>query len=266
MASKLEQPVLQADRLGIEVTAEASISRGSAQVFQQVSDDLSESESLSSNELGDIKEDIKAVEADVLSNLPGAPILIKVIEGTEGDDVAIVGTNNSDLISGLGGNDGLFSLDGNDIVFGGTGVDVIVGGGGSDNLNGDEGNDLIFGDSQVFGEGGNDRIDGGAGADVLFGEAGNDTVIGGSGADNLNGELGNDRIEGESGADVLNGGEGSDTLIGGEGADQLFGGNGRDLLNGVMVLMSCLAAMTMTYFWAVKELTDSLVKPETIAS
>jgi len=68
---------------------------------------------------------------------------------------------------------------------------------------------------------GNDRITGGANADV---------ILGGSGKDRLNGGGGDDRLEGGSGRDRLTGGAGDDTLIGGAGKDRLDGGDGDDIL------------------------------------
>lgn len=62
----------------------------------------------------------------------------------------------------------------------------------------------------VFGLGGNDRITGTTGTDLLHG---------GEGADRLDGLAGNDRIYGAEGADTLIGGGGNDRLNGGQGDD-----------------------------------------------
>ena len=48
----------------------------------------------------------------------------------------------------------------------------------------------------------------------------------------LFGDLGNDTIEGRGGRDVLIGSVGNDTLLGGDDRDVLFGGAGADSLNG----------------------------------
>ena len=62
-------------------------------------------------------------------------------------------------------------------------------------LVGDPGNDPL--------RGGNDKIVGGAGADILIGHAGNDDITGGEGDDVLIGGYGSDRLVGSSGKDIL---------------------------------------------------------------
>ena len=57
------------------------------------------------------------------------------------------------------------------------------------------------------------------GNDDLYGEEGNDTVDGGAGHDRLFGGEGNDVLDGGTGDDFLHGGEGDDTLTGGAGED-----------------------------------------------
>ena len=124
----------------------------------------------------------------------------------------------------------------------------------------------------IYGNGGSNRIDGGAGADTMTGNGGNDTfvvddagdsVTGGSGLDTVettlsswaafsavgstlenltftngiahstSGNTNNNVITGNTGNDTLAGGDGNDTLYGGGGADTLQGGNGNDLLQSV---------------------------------
>ena len=75
---------------------------------------------------------------------------------------------------------------------------------------------------QIFGREGNDRIsldetNGALPRANLFGEGGDDTLIGGSGADVLDGGPGNDTLLGKGGADTLIGGPGLDVLDGGAG-------------------------------------------------
>lgn len=67
----------------------------------------------------------------------------------------------------------------------------------------------------------------------LYGEAGNDTVNGSVYDDYLYGGEGNDTLKGNAGNDVLTGGLGNDTLIGGAGDDTyIFGrGDGQDTIN-----------------------------------
>ena len=93
----------------------------------------------------------------------------------------------------------------------------------------------------LTGDGTDNELAGGDGADSLFGRAGNDTgsggperdlVVGGQSADSLLGESGDDRIRGGAGRDALDGGRGRDRLGGGAGDDDLQGRSGSDILNG----------------------------------
>ena len=90
----------------------------------------------------------------------------------------------------------------------------------------------LFGqrDDVVFGGGGADTIEAGAGDDVLFG---------GTDHDRINGGIGNDLLVGGSGDDVLLGGgllswfvaDDFDVLAGGDGDDRLWGGRRADFLS-----------------------------------
>ena len=60
--------------------------------------------------------------------------------------------------------------------------------------------------AEIRGDGGNERITGGAGHDILLGDAGNDILTGGSGDDLLIGGIGSDRLVGSAGSDLLLGG------------------------------------------------------------
>lgn len=92
------------------------------------------------------------------------------------------------------------------------------------------GNDLVTGGAGV------ESVDGGAGNDTMDGGAGNDVLRGGAGADSLVGGIGDDFLQGDAagdlvgGNDVLSGGDGNDTLAGNAGADSLYGGVGDDYL------------------------------------
>jgi Ca2+-binding RTX toxin-like protein len=91
---------------------------------------------------------------------------------------------------------------------------------------GDIGNDVLQGGS------GNDTLTGAGGKNILFGGAGDDRLNGSSGFDQLSGEAGNDRLYGNAGNDILNGGPGTDHLLGGDGDDALLGGTSNDHLMG----------------------------------
>jgi hypothetical protein len=103
---------------------------------------------------------------------------------------------------------------------------VLWGEGGNDQINGG------IGDDSVSGGDGDDMLGGGDGSDIVVGDAGNDTLFGEGGDDHMNGGVGNDILIGGDGNDELGGGTGNDTLVGGTGNDTLFGEDGDDLLNG----------------------------------
>ncbi|WP_186766303.1 calcium-binding protein [Phaeobacter marinintestinus] len=73
-------------------------------------------------------------------------------------------------------------------------------------------------------------IEGGPGNDLIFGPEGDgwNWIYGNDGNDRLNGGTDLDFLYGGSGNDHLVGGRGSDYLFGGPGNDILFGGGGRD--------------------------------------
>lgn len=173
--------------------------------------------------------------------------------GSEGDDT-LTGFAGGSYLEGGGGNDLLNAADG-------TTADLIYGGAGDDTISAGGGNDIIVIDQ------GADRVDGGAGTDIVdlttrvgptevwldqdapaggirlanvegvvigaggarvFGGAGSDFLIGGGGRDELNGGGGVDFLVGQAGDDTLRGGDGGDLLDGGSGGDLLDGGDGYD--------------------------------------
>jgi Ca2+-binding RTX toxin-like protein len=100
---------------------------------------------------------------------------------------------------------------------------------------GDEGNNTLNGTNQrdiIIGYGGNDRIDGGNGADCLAGGADDDRIDGSSGDDIIAGDAGKDTIDGGVGNDLVFGGDDDDTIQGADGNDTLNGGNGNDTIEG----------------------------------
>jgi Ca2+-binding RTX toxin-like protein len=95
----------------------------------------------------------------------------------------------------------------------------------------------------IFGEAGDDRLDGaaatGSGASSahygIRGGDGNDTLRSGNGNDTLVGEGGNDVLEASDGADTVDGGDGDDSLNAEslqDQADVYTGGNGFDSIGG----------------------------------
>jgi Ca2+-binding RTX toxin-like protein len=103
------------------------------------------------------------------------------------------------------------------LIYGNGGQDWLDGINGNDELHGGAGYDLLRGGA------GEDYLYGDDGKDILFGELDNDKLIGGNDADVISGQEGADHIEGESGDDVLGGGSGSDTIVGGDGNDLIHG-------------------------------------------
>lgn len=110
-------------------------------------------------------------------------------------------------------------------------------------VNGGSGDDVLKGSasSMLYGDGGDDHLDGGGGPFGFgsYGGAGNDTLthcgqdcFGGTGNDSLTGTDEDNTLHGEDGADVLHGQGGADTLYGDAGDDILWGGAGTDTLFG----------------------------------
>ncbi|MDO9009956.1 MAG: peroxidase family protein [Thiobacillus sp.] len=104
------------------------------------------------------------------------------------------------------------------VVLGGTEeADHIIGGIGIDTL---------------WGDGGNDRLDGGYEADKVFGGAGDDIITNLGGDDFLHGDDGNDVIHMGSGLVLGFGNAGSDFIMTGPDAQEIFAGEGNDFLLG----------------------------------
>ena len=158
-------------------------------------------------------------EADTASYLFGLPAT------STGGVVANLATG---LVTGASGNDTLVAVE---HLVGSPRADTLVGDTGDNRLDGGAGSDLV------------DYI--GASAAVtasLFtgavtGGAGNDTLVsvehlaGSRLADVLTGGSGSNRLLGRAGNDSLAGGLGNDTLVGGTGADTLMGGAGNDIFD-----------------------------------
>jgi Ca2+-binding RTX toxin-like protein len=115
------------------------------------------------------------------------------------------------------------------------GNEILEGTNQDDVLNGNQSDNTIWsrsGSDRVDAGAGNDIVEGNDGDDTVFAGAGADVVTGGDGADRLHGEQGEDDIEGQRNADTLWGEDGNDRLFGGTEADELFGGAANDLIEG----------------------------------
>lgn len=127
-------------------------------------------------------------------------LVAQIAPSTEYSDY-IIGTNDDDVIDGLGGSDYIYGAEGDDILSGNSGADII---------DGWEGDDILIGgldDDELLGWYGDDVLRGGTGNDILAGEYGVDVVSGGAGDDYIYA----DDYE-EISADYFNGGAGFDTL------------------------------------------------------
>jgi VCBS repeat-containing protein len=99
------------------------------------------------------------------------------------DGIVILGTNQSDSISGVPDRLG---RDRDETIEGFNGADILNGMGGADRLIGGNGDDILSGGNgwdELYGDHGNDRLDGGAGLDFLDGGLGDDRLFGGADAD-----------------------------------------------------------------------------------
>ena len=83
---------------------------------------------------------------------------------------------------------------------------------------------------RMYGDKGDDEIDGGYGNDRLYGNSGDDKLDGKTGDDYISGGNGDDELTGNDGDDILNGKKGDDTLIGGDGADTFIASKGKDVV------------------------------------
>ena len=137
---------------------------------------------------------ITAVGLQEDSQQPGKTAL--VIGGTSGDDTIIIHPASDDLLEVLinGVSAGAFAPTGRLIVYGQAGNDDLQVAG------------SVAQPAWLYGDDGNDRLKGGAGANVLLGGAGDDDINGGKGRNLLIGGTGADRVVGNSGEDLLIGG------------------------------------------------------------
>ncbi|MBL6707020.1 MAG: hypothetical protein ISQ06_12970 [Planctomycetaceae bacterium] len=134
--------------------------------------------------------------------------------GWDGDDT-LDGGNGRNRLFGHQGNDYLIGGNQRDIAKGGSGDDVIDLGSGNDVANGGSGNDILLGgdgNDRLRAGGGNDSLFGGSGSDRLFSFQGNNYLSGGNDND-LICSLGTDRIDGGAGADLIRIGQPSTQVV-----------------------------------------------------
>ncbi|MDQ3952551.1 MAG: hypothetical protein M3279_06270, partial [Actinomycetota bacterium] len=189
------------------------------------------------------------------------------IVGTDGDDV-LTGTPDADVVVGLDGDDTIRGLAGGDALCGGNGADVIVGGPGFDGVAVGRGADEGYGGAGIdlvlefssdscspcmpfdprSRDNAADVLSGGPAMDWLAGEGGDDRIVGGPGSDlvlhlsrftsvSIDLSLGR-AVSSAGGVDELVGIENafgsvnSDTIRGDNGPNSLFGFWGQDVIDG----------------------------------
>ena len=173
-----------------------------------------------------------------------------IVGDDQGSTVDYTYSTKAIIVHAGGGSDVIYGSTVNDFIYGDAGNDTIFGGYGDDYLNGGDGDDLITNGGQQPLHTGADYVRGGDGNDTLyylnsldgvalFGDEGNDVIQGGMAADIIYGDSdiegardGNDNIRGGEGADLIYGGGGADTIRGSynDGSDTVYGGTGNDLI------------------------------------
>ncbi len=161
----------------------------------------------------------------------------------------LLGTNDSDLLTGTDFDDLILGLNGDDTLDGSSGNDRLIGGRGDDLYYVDSAGDMVIETggqgidtvassiSWTLGDhlenltllGGADNSGtGNSLQNILIGNIGMNILSGENGNDHLEGREGNDVLLGGGGQDKLDGGSGDDFLNGGQGPDRMFGGTGND--------------------------------------
>ncbi len=164
--------------------------------------------------------------ADVISNfgtLAGGFSYATAVELGGGNDTLVnAGLVRGAILLGLDGDEYLGRDSKNGVLVNGEGgSDRLTGGAFDDGLTGGSGDDLAIGNA------GSDVIRGDEGADTLLGDVDDDYLYGGIGADDLYGGLGDDTFTGGTGADTMWGMAGDDVMLGGDGND-VYGINSLD--------------------------------------
>jgi Ca2+-binding RTX toxin-like protein len=181
---------------------------------------------------------------DSASNSVG---VTKIVEKTAGkvSKVTYNGTNNADYfyinvaaeatpvlnVNALGGNDKI-CLYSSKLYTKYTAI-TLDGGSGNDDITAEDPNNQTLANGvYIFGQDGNDTIQGTHFKDTIRMGKGDDFVIAGAGDDFLDAYDGNDFVFGDDGNDTIFGGKGDDLLYGGLGDDTIFGDVGNDTLSG----------------------------------
>lgn len=179
---------------------------------------------------------------DSYENASGDLVLVT----PQGSTITLIGLTSADLPNLVFANGSLdFAVtpinplavtlgDDDNFYFGTNKDDIIYGEEGNDTINGLNGDDEIYGgqgNDKLIGGNGDDYLDGGVMNDLLSGGQGDDILIGGQGDDKLRAGNGDDELNGGRGDDILFGNSGNDVISDGEGNDIIFGGSGDDTIN-----------------------------------
>lgn len=155
------------------------------------------------------------------------------IFGIEG----VVGSNHNDRLFGNNAANYFAAEDGEDRVYGGGGNDTMDGGaGGNDFLNYFFSSDAVT--FSLANQGAFQFVSASQDTDYainfenLLGSSNGDNLDGDGNANVIQGYAGADNIDGAGGDDYLNGGGWNDTVLGGDGEDTVLGDSGNDLLGG----------------------------------
>ena len=141
--------------------------------------------------------------------------------------IVLVGTAGGEVLAVDQANGGFIQIKRNNVAVGAAisaaniSRIVMFGRAGNDTLKVDPRLGIV---AQLFGEDGNDALNGAGGPDTLVGGPGNDYFKGGAGQDLILGGEGHDTLYGEAGIDALFGEVGNDSLFGGTENDVLQGG------------------------------------------
>ena len=152
-----------------------------------------------------------------------------------GDDIIFTGVTGEglmgDIVHGGYGDDRIYGEgEATDRMYGELGDDLIDGGAGDDYIWGDDFRDGDSGDMNTGLMWGHDTLYGGDGVDKVYGGHGDDYIFGGMGDDYLYGHSGEDTIWGEDGVDTIYTGSGWDTVFGGAGCDTIYSEDGGDII------------------------------------
>ena len=103
-------------------------------------------------------------------------------------------------------------------------------------LGGTDGNDMLIasiGDDTLYGDGGNDRMEGGFGNDIINAGDGDDIVVDSGGDDNIKAGKGHDVVHAGPGLDLVMGNDGQDFIfLGTDMGSEVFAGTGNDFIYG----------------------------------